>query len=270
MTARTPHPHGTKDANRCAVPQPKPFSAGRVSDATRLRARIDAVAASRGLGRLCAPDARDKNFPMSALVRAAVVPKTKTWATFVKPLDQGPYPHCVAYAWTQFLLAAPMPHSVNALTTGAGGVSGFTGALYHDAQQVDEWPGDGYDGTSVRAGAKVLVKRQNLATGYVWAHSAAQARDFVCSVGPVVFGTWWYERMFAPTEDGTLLAEGDAVGGHAYLIIGYSVARDAFRVLNSWGSTWGQKGRAWLRFADAERLIAEDGEACSAVEIKTP
>lgn len=28
--------------------------------------------------------------------------------------------------------------------------------LYHEAQRVDEWPGEGYDGTSVRAGLDVL------------------------------------------------------------------------------------------------------------------
>ena len=31
--------------------------------------------------------------------------------------------------------------------------------LYHEAQKVDEWPGEDYDGTSVRAGLDILRKR---------------------------------------------------------------------------------------------------------------
>ena len=31
--------------------------------------------------------------------------------------------------------------------------------LYHEAQKIDEWPGEDYDGTSVRAGLDILRKR---------------------------------------------------------------------------------------------------------------
>jgi len=45
------------------------------------------------------------------------------------------------------------------------------------------------------------------------------------------------------------------------------------RIVNSWGERWGQGGEAWLSFADLERLIHEEGEACGPVEkrlIKKP
>ena len=29
--------------------------------------------------------------------------------------------------------------------------------LYHEAQKIDEWPGEDYDGTSVRAGLDILA-----------------------------------------------------------------------------------------------------------------
>lgn len=40
--------------------------------------------------------------------------------------------------------------------------------------------------------------------------------------------------------------------GHAMLVIGYDDAKygGAFRVLNSWGTGWGDKGFIWIRYAD--------------------
>ena len=37
--------------------------------------------------------------------------------------------------------------------------------LYHEAQKIDEWPGEDYDGTSVRAGLDILRKRGPLREG---------------------------------------------------------------------------------------------------------
>jgi len=44
------------------------------------------------------------------------------------------------------------------------------------------------------------------------------------------------------------------------------VARRAFRAINSWGRSWGQNGRFWIRQDDLMLLLQEDGEACAAVE----
>jgi len=37
-------------------------------------------------------------------------------------------------------------------------------------------------------------------------------------------------------------------------------------VTNSWGDEWGKSGEFYLPFRDLERLIADNGEACTAVE----
>lgn len=249
----------------------------RTPASTRRAATIDRHKNDKGLGRKVSPDDRDRAFPLRAvmLARGAVaraLPTSKTWPLVTGVLDQGSTPRCVAFAWTQFLFATPLSHKAGEL----GAISTFAGNLYKRAQQIDEWPGENYDGTSVRAGAKVLVEQGRIARvadvsetgGYRWAANAAEARDYVLGVGPLVFGTDWYDEMFEPTADGYLIPAGSVAGGHAYLVIGFSKSRNAFRIVNSWGAAWGEKGRAWIKFADADKLIQEYGEACSAVEIR--
>lgn len=218
-----------------------------------------------GLGRLYVPDVRDARYPM----RAILGPQTTTgrsqfWA--VGPiLDQGTTPQCVGYCAKQFLQTAP--------TVTLDGPSATE--LYHMAQARDEWPGENYDGSSVRGVAKALQDLGRLAS-YVWAANAIDVRDWVVTHGPVMFGTLWFDAMFKPCTGWlcglfgkryVLSVKGKVAGGHAYLVTGYDAKKDRFEITNSWGPTWANKGRAWLKFADAERLlVAHQGEACAAVE----
>jgi hypothetical protein len=215
-----------------------------------------------GLGRKVAPDPRDHGFALRAITPAP----TRTsmmWPLVTPVLDQDDTPQCVGYAWTQFLFTAPVEHKKEAL--GNPGI--FAKQVYDAAQQLDEWPGTNYDGTSVRAGAKVLQAWGRLKE-YRWAFTAQDARNFVLTRGPVILGINWYDDMFAPDAHGYLKVGGAIAGGHAILVAGYEQKRQAFRLVNSWGAGWGENGRAWLHLDDADRLLKEDGECCSAVEIK--
>jgi len=40
----------------------------------------------------------------------------------------------------------------------------------------------------------------------------------------------------------------DAKGGHAMILVGYDDARQAFKVMNSWGSRWGDRGYGWISY----------------------
>jgi hypothetical protein len=214
---------------------------------------------SVGLGRLYAPDARDNHFPMRTLLAKTVEPRTKYWRC-ASVLDQGATPHCVEFSWTQFVLSAPVMSKRSVLPE--------RGEIYRQAQLIDEWPGENYDGTSVRAGAKVLHGLGRIA-GYVWGFNALDVRNHLLTRGTVVVGTNWFDSMFTPDARGFIKPSGAIVGGHAYLIVGYSLKRNAFRILNSWGRNWGQNGRAWIGFNDLDYLIRDYGEACSAIEIGT-
>ncbi len=170
--------------------------------------------------------------------------------------------NCVGHAWRQWISSALMMTKT--------GPDAFT--IYHEAQKVDEWPGEepDYEGTSVRGGAKYLQAVGHLKE-YRWAQTIDDVRVWLLSgKGTVVMGTTWYEGMFSPDpKTGLVKPTGRVAGGHAYLCIGYSEPKGAFRYINSWGRSWGQDGRFWMDGEDAERLLVnEDGEACIGTEKK--
>lgn len=175
--------------------------------------------------------------------------------------DQGQTPECVAYAWVHYLEDGPIGHSGRAPVVGPH-------TLYGEAQQVDEWPGEDYDGTSVRAGAKVLATA-GFVGEYRWAWDVDTVVTALLTTAPVVLGTNWYSGMFDPTNEGQLIVGGDIAGGHAYVANGVNRDRGLVRIKNSWGRGWGIRGHAWIALEDLDRLIREDGEACLATEVKT-
>ncbi len=220
--------------------------------------------ADRTFGRLPISDVRDDGYPMRMAIEQAPPAKEQPTNPFPgdyywpawPPLDQGSHPHCVGYAWRHWLNYPPL------ITTKAG-PSGPE--IYLAAQRIDEWPGENYAGTSVRAGAKVVQSAGHIAN-YYWSQSIADMMDFLRTRGTVVVGTNWYDRMSRPLPNGLIRIGGRQVGGHAYLVHGYSSGSRLFRCVNSWGSGWGQGGGFWVTFDDMARLLAEDGEACAAIE----
>jgi C1A family cysteine protease len=210
-------------------------------------------------GRLQIEDKRDKNFTFSKFKPFSSTPEaqrlSKHWS--VGPvLDQGEFPHCVAFAWKQFLQSSPFCQGKNMNES----------FIYELAQKRDQWPGENYDGTSVRAGAKVL-QSLGFIKNYLWAKNTDDMKKWILTSGPIVVGTAWYMDMFFPNKDGYVTPTGALAGGHAYICVGYSASRNAFRFINSWGTDWGQKGRFWIKEEHMTKLLSKWGEACSAVEI---
>lgn len=212
----------------------------------------------RGLGRLHAPDVRDQNYPMRALLAAPEPLVSRTWRT-VMVRDQGQTSQCVGYGWRGWMDCAPIMDSPR--------VGIQPTQIYVSAQLADEWAPTPHDGTSVRAAAKVL-QTAGLIASYHWAQSLVDVQQWLCQQGPVVLGTLWTEAMFTPDDEGFVTPDGPLVGGHCYLAVGISVKRQAVRCVNSWGRGWGESGRFWLRFNDLAGFLGADGEAAAAVEQK--
>ncbi|HVI41781.1 MAG TPA: C1 family peptidase [Anaerovoracaceae bacterium] len=71
---------------------------------------------------------------------------------------------------------------------------------------------------------------------------------------PFVFGFTVYESFESQAVADTGVvpmpkANEEAIGGHAVMAVGYSVAKQAFLVRNSWGPSWGVGGYFWMPFA---------------------
>jgi len=176
--------------------------------------------------------------------------------------DQGWLSHCVGFSWVGWLEAGPVRHVSNTKPVYD------PSRLYRQAQKVDEWKGENYAGTSVRAGAKIL-QRKGFIKNYYWARDLNAVIQAILTRGPVVVGTAWYSRMDQPTKGGVVRARGRLLGGHAYLLTGVNRDKQLLRIRNSYGPTWGQKGRAYIPFQDMAKLLRMQGEACLATEIAT-
>lgn len=204
----------------------------------------------RKFGRRVQFDPRSLNFGVAALV-VGRKPRSYTWSCATH-LDQGNLGSCVGHGWAHEANARPVVHPVtedDAL------------AIYHRAQQLDDEPGENYEGTSVLAGAKAQVERGWLKE-YRWALNGLD--DLALAIGyqgPAVLGVNWRQGMMDTDSNGFIHVTGGSVGGHCILAKGVNISKKYFTLHQSWGTSWGYGGDCYIDFADMEILLADQGEA---------
>lgn len=228
-----------------------------------------------GLGVLRHDDPRDKEY--RALARVPLpspvkLPKFKRYA-HGPILNQGKTNACVGHAWrlwkTSSLLRTYGPPD--------------EWQIYAAARRLDSFPendgvGEEYDlGTTVRAGAKALKAAGQIGT-YVWVHSFDELRVWMLSGrGTVVLDIPWYVSMFTTVMTSLgrsgdyapfvkIRAEEGMAGRHAIVAVGLNDNDERLRLANSWGTSWGDLGRAWITYTDLELLMSQGGEGCMATE----
>jgi hypothetical protein len=207
-------------------------------------------------------DERSRNYSVEQLLETKGKWSRKAWRAPGERLDQGREGACVGFALTNELLSSPSP---------MGRVipkprNKFASDVYREAQKIDEWPGEDYEGTSILAGMKVLRSR-GLISSYYWAFGIEQVLDTLVSVGPVVIGIPWHESMYNTDENGLVRIDGREVGGHAILLTGYHpnhpvLKEPVVRWRNSWGPEYGINGNGFIRPSNLSWLLQKYGEAC--------
>ncbi len=50
---------------------------------------------------------------------------------------------------------------------------------------------------------------------------------------------------------------GTPIGGHAMVVVGYDDAKNAFRLMNSWGSQWADNGFCWVDYEHFRKVVNE-------------
>lgn len=213
------------------------------------------------LGRHVHHDPRSLRFAAPVLPRAAI--RSVRWKRRAAILDQGDTGSCTgnaAASWVGTDNTARM--GLSSVTSGPVDES-FARDLYHRATILDgfdgTWPPDdtGSDGLSA---AKAL-QQLGLCGAYTHAFTM-QALESALQTGPVMIGIGWYNTMFTPAPDGRIIVDTGSglAGGHELLADELDVEQGRVWVANSWGSSWGQAGRAWFARQDLADLLADDGD----------
>lgn len=203
---------------------------------------------------------------------------------FPVPGDQGDQPSCVGWAvayalkshqekrernWSldsrDRLFSPAFIYNQIKLNNNCTGGSHFVDALNvlrrDGAATLTEFP---YDPNSCAAMPSAIVK-QNARTFAVadWRRINVQdeieiktqlAAGFPVMIGAMVGRNF---KLLQPTQVFRSNPARNATG-HAMVIVGYSNARNAFKVINSWGTDWGDGGFGWIGFA-AFRAMAREG-----------
>lgn len=196
-------------------------------------------------------DDRSRGYPIRTLV-ADQAPRSYTWRCGTY-LNQGSEGACVGFS---------IAHEIAARPVEVPATSSLALSIYDRARELDDWPGEDYDGTSVLAGMQAAQEKHYFGE-YRWAFSLDDLILAVGHKGPAVLGINWYEGMMDPDDHGYVHRSGDVVGGHAILCRGVGIRQRYFYLHNSWGQSWGPLGGTCkIAFHDLEALLDEQGEAC--------
>ncbi len=217
---------------------------------------------THGLGRIPPTDqTHELKYPLQMQWTSESVERVLKLPYAYRPkMDQGTEGACVGYAasWAMSILNRRYYDAF---------------WLYKEAQKIDEWPGEDYDGTSVRAGMdvlrtvghKLLHKHSHghhpeVDYGILrneWARSVDQIRTCIAGGTPVVLGVDWMENFDNPILKGReyWIGEGDlgqVRGGHAICACGASDRRQAVKLVNSWGRDY---PLVWVPYDTLQRLL---------------
>lgn len=165
-----------------------------------------------GFGRLIAPDKRDRRFSLEAVAPVEEpIPEERMWS-FLKShrlIQRGGT--CVGHGIAHGIACAPYRHAID---------PELPYKIYNRAQEIDEWDGTDYEGTSVRAGMRAALEQGLIEGEYRWAFTEDVAWRHLMTVSPLVIGVTWLTGMMDVDKNGFLNLTGGEEGGHCVCLRG--------------------------------------------------
>lgn len=216
------------------------------------------------LGRHVEHDIRSKGFPARSLPGGL---KSRLWNHDAPILDQGELGCCTGTAITQLLNCSVMHWARKAVHGDNDYLTLDTAiALYHRATQVDPFDGEYPPEDTGSSGLAVAKAATEAGYGVEYRHIFGfQHLLSAAPMTPLIVGTWWYSGMSRLDSKQRAHPTGRQLGGHEYLLLGTDFRNEEFTFLNSWGPTFGRRGRFYMSFTEFEELLLDDGDATQLV-----
>lgn len=223
------------------------------------------------LGRHVEHDPRSLRYAHGVLPTSAIKPAS--WTRRIPILDQGDLGSCTGNALTGVLGTDSAGRTATAQVTVTADPKGvftagacaldesFALKAYELNTRLDsirgQYPPDDTGSSGIACGK--TGQQLGLLAGYTHAFSL-DALKSALQTGAVMIGIVWLNSMFDPQADGTITVDkGSGVaGGHELVVSGWDGAR--FRLDNSWGAGWGDKGSGYVAEADMRWLLSQDGD----------
>lgn len=145
-------------------------------------------------------------------------------------LNQGRTSRCTLFALAQVILSGPVMETTAKLTAWLDSAMKKQGLLpapesfdamltrgYQWAQQNDEWPGEGYEGTSGRAAAQ-WYRQLGVWPTFHNTTTAEEDVDYLLRFGPLAVGCDWFTGMDSLDAKGYIRPTGTLRGGHEFCV----------------------------------------------------
>lgn len=212
------------------------------------------------LGRHRVHDERSRAFALEPVA----LPTTPVMHTRRLPIfDQGILGSCTANAALGMLCTGPL--DIGKQWTEQDAVTFYSAeTVLDDTMGIPgHYPPD--DTGSCGLASMKVAKQNGWITGYRHAFSVTTALGWL-GKQPISIGIPWLNSMFTPDKNAQIHVDhrSGIAGGHQVCLDGIDPTHSLVRIANSWGTSWGDHGHAWLTYADLTWLLHQGGDAVTA------